>query len=78
MDKEALKLEPPPECQTEAEKTAFAFGWFKAMEAQRTWVSLTDEQIKEIGHSGHGADYRNGWGIPFARAIETKLKEKNT
>jgi hypothetical protein len=27
--------EPPPECQTEAEKTAFAFGWFKAMEAQR-------------------------------------------
>lgn len=27
--------EPPPECKTEAEKTAFAFGWFKAMEAQR-------------------------------------------
>ena len=26
-------IEPPPECQTEAEKTAFAFGWFKAMEA---------------------------------------------
>ena len=24
--------EPPPECQTHAEKTAFAFGWFKAME----------------------------------------------
>ena len=23
----------PPECQTEAEKTAFAFGWWKAMEA---------------------------------------------
>ena len=27
--------EPPPECVTEAEKKAFAFGWFKAMEAQR-------------------------------------------
>ena len=26
---------PPPECQTEEEKTAFAFGWMKAMEAQR-------------------------------------------
>lgn len=26
---------PPPECQTEAEKTAYAFGWFKAMEAVR-------------------------------------------
>ena len=25
----------PPECQTEEEKTAFAFGWMKAMEAQR-------------------------------------------
>lgn len=23
---------PPPECQTEAEKTAFAFGWWKALE----------------------------------------------
>lgn len=27
--------EPPPECKTEEEKTAFAFGWLKAMEAQR-------------------------------------------
>ena len=25
----------PPECKTEEEKTAFAFGWLKAMEAQR-------------------------------------------
>jgi hypothetical protein len=24
--------EPPPECQTEAEKRAYAFGWWKAME----------------------------------------------
>lgn len=23
---------PPPECQTEAEKTAYAFGWWKALE----------------------------------------------
>ena len=27
--------EPPPECKTEEEKTAFAFGWLKAMEAHR-------------------------------------------
>lgn len=27
--------EPPPECKTEEEKTAFAFGWWKAVEAQR-------------------------------------------
>jgi hypothetical protein len=24
---------PPPECKTEAEKIAFAFGWWKAIEA---------------------------------------------
>ena len=23
---------PPPECRTEAERTAYAFGWFKALE----------------------------------------------
>lgn len=27
--------EPPPECKTDEEKTVFAFGWLKAMEAQR-------------------------------------------
>lgn len=26
---------PPPECKTEAEKTAFGFGWWKALESQR-------------------------------------------
>ena len=26
---------PPPECETEAEKRAFAFGWFKALESER-------------------------------------------
>lgn len=30
-----LMPDMPPECQTEAEKTAFAFGWFKALEMQR-------------------------------------------
>jgi hypothetical protein len=30
-----LHPEPPPECQTEAEKTAFAFGWWKALEVNR-------------------------------------------
>ena len=28
-------VEPPPECQTEAEKIAYAFGWWKAMEARQ-------------------------------------------
>jgi hypothetical protein len=37
----------PPECQTEAEKTAFAFGWWKAMETKRAEkqepVAITNE-----------------------------------
>ncbi len=27
--------EPPPECETEAEKRAYAFGWWRALEANR-------------------------------------------
>lgn len=27
---------PPPECKTEAEQTAYAFGWWKALESVRT------------------------------------------
>jgi hypothetical protein len=66
---------PPPECKTEAEKTAFAFGWFKALEsargqpAQRTWVGLTDEEREALW-------YRFGY-MELMRAIEAKLKEKN-
>jgi aromatic ring hydroxylase len=39
---------------------------------QRTWVNLTSEEIGEI--------YRVGWAnnMELARAIEAKLKEKNT
>ena len=44
--------------------------------AQRTWVGLTDEEIKTICSE-------NGWdsswqSLRFARAIEAKLKEKNS
>jgi len=45
--KEALaQPEPPPECETEAEKIAFAFGWNKSLEQQRlaqpVYVAQTD------------------------------------
>jgi hypothetical protein len=43
---------------------------------QRTWVGLTDEEINNVR-------YKRDWTAPwtdttFARAIEAKLKEKNT
>ena len=44
--------------------------------AQRTWVGLTDEEIVAV----RGLNIQGGRMRPyaFARAIETKLKEKNT
>ena len=38
---------------------------------QRTWVGLTDEDISEIVRGTHNTG-------SFVRAIEAKLKEKNT
>jgi hypothetical protein len=41
--------DPPPECKSEAEKTAFAFGWFKALEAQRA-LDKKAENARELVH----------------------------
>jgi len=41
---------------------------------KREWVGLTDEEIKAI----HDTYYRRMGPMEFARAIEAKLKEKNT
>ena len=42
--------------------------------SQRTWEGLTDSEIGTIAYNVNPLD-----GIrPFARAIEAKLKEKNT
>jgi hypothetical protein len=43
---------------------------------QRTWVGLTNNELQPIAD-----EYRilfGGWVEDFARAIESKLKEKNT
>ena len=45
---------------------------------QREWVGLTDEEIDEIDEITWDSEYQL-WGIhDFARALEAKLKEKNT
>jgi hypothetical protein len=41
--------------------------------AQRTWVGLTDDQIKEIHHLSFGKDIAIATGL-----TEAKLKENNT
>lgn len=52
--REAVRLnmppDPPPEAQTEAEKTAYAFGWFKAMEqARKDMAPLFQDHSIPIG-----------------------------
>lgn len=68
------KQEPPPmECKTDAEKIAYAFGWFKALElnpTQKPWVGLTDDERNLISTSHAYVDM-------IIRAAEAKLKEKN-
>ena len=46
------------------------------MFAQRTWVGLSDEEIENLWHEFHDREF--GWARRFTRAIEAKLKEKNT
>jgi len=45
--------------------------------SQRTWVGLTDTEIDAI-YTGVRAVHREIDSDVFARAIEAKLKEKNT
>jgi hypothetical protein len=44
---------------------------------QRTWVGLTDEEIKRIGKLDLDSNYFGLW-YDFAKAIEAKLRSKNT
>ena len=41
------------------------------------WVGLTDVEIKRIGNLDWDSNYVGLW-YDFAKAIEAKLKEKNT
>ena len=47
------------------------------IQPQRTWVGLTDEEIKRIGKLDLDSNYFGLW-YDFAKALEAKLKEKNT
>ena len=46
---------------------------FAKLVEQRTWVGLTDEEIFEIHKQVDSMQY-----LTFGKAIEAKLKEKNT
>jgi hypothetical protein len=46
--------------------------------AQRQWVGLTDEEIRKTADACDAGQEGFEYTIAFARAIEAKLKEKNT
>ena len=50
---------PPPECETEAEKRAFAFGWFKALESERMKADSVQEDAARESEYRRG--YRHGY-----------------
>ena len=48
------------------------------LEAQRTWVGLTNEEISDLWCKVSNTDFVTADTHVFAEAIEAKLKEKNT
>jgi hypothetical protein len=66
---------PPPECQTEAEKTAYAFGWWQAWEQKKKWVGLTADEENEIAEDWWKDRLPDIHSV--IKAIEAKLKERN-
>ena len=45
---------------------------------QKEWVGLTDDEVSAVIGGVIGFNSCSGWEEDFARAIEAKLKEKNT
>ena len=57
---------PPPECETEAEKRAFAFGWFKALESERMKADSVQEDAARYRFLRDG-EWRDTDLEPFIR-----------
>ena len=73
---EALYKTPPPcpTCEALARTVMLDQTYHDNISPQRTWVGLTDEEIAGEFYKFEAA----GAWYQFARAIEAKLKEKNT
>ena len=44
----------------------------------RTWVGLTEEEVSKLIDNEIGFNSCCGWEEEYTRAVEAKLKEKNT
>ena len=45
---------------------------------QRPWVELTDDEVSKLIDNEIGFNSCCGWEEEYTRAVEAKLKEKNT
>ena len=76
--------EPPPECQTEAEKRAFVFGWWRAMESARGDAELLRHALDVLEQlQGGCTDAEDGtveaitvWCPELIAALRERLGEK--
>ena len=68
--------QPPHECTTEAEKIAFAFGWWKALEANR--APQAEQQPKETAGfmSGYDAGMADGKRILKREKAEASMSDR--
>ena len=72
---EALESDPISHAGLVSRKQAIT-ALRQALETEREWVGLTDLEINSVRHS---RDWTAHWtDATFARAIEAKLREKNT
>ena len=78
---------PPPECETEAEKRAFAFGWFKALESERMNAESVQEEaaryrwLRDGNDAKHGAAWHvavNLYGCEWDAAIDAAMNKGAT
>ena len=75
MALEALESDPISHAGLVSRKQAIT-SLRQALETEREWVGLTDEEINSVRHN---RDWTAPWtNTTFARAIEQALKEKNT
>jgi hypothetical protein len=73
MTKDEAKDEPD---HSDELTIAYMSGLHRGKElAQRTWVGLTNEEVTWLCNTAKS--HEQTWGM-FVRAIEAKLKEKNT
>ena len=76
MEPPPIEIAPPEVLKPFREFTEKVCSIFHNSPPQRTWVGLTDEEIVLI--VAECAASHQHTDIHFARAIEAKLKEKNT